>query len=341
MLSENKVLLAGVTRVCHRVRECGTRQAARVATMNGLQLKPVSRALKPRQRQVAGARIILLVLACFLAGLAAGVFWMYRKSSQSGAQTNGPAAGEQTNALSESTRAVLGHLSSPVEIRFYSLLDPATVPTSVQAFAGRVNQLLSEYQRAAPSQVKLTRYDSMASANDAVADGVKEFNADKGTASFLGITVAYKGRKEALSQLALEWEPALEPDLTRAIVRLVQAASPANLPPTVAKTDPATLEEVKRSIPNPSSVSVEEGTRVLREAGLMDFKAAATEMQGKIKEAEQSLIQARSGGTEADQQAALKHIQELQAEQAGKLKQIAAKSAAQVEAWQQLKARSQ
>ncbi len=60
--------------------------------------------------------------------------------------------------------------------------------------------------------------------------------------------------------------------------------------------------------------------------------------KAQIKEAEQRLLQAQSGGSEADQQAALKHLQQVQAEQTEKLKQIAARFKTQVDVFQQLKA---
>jgi len=61
-------------------------------------------------------------------------------------------------------------------------------------------------------------------------------------------------------------------------------------------------------------------------------------MQMQLKEAKQRLVQADNGGTEAEQQAAMKHPQEVQAEQTEKLKQIAVRSKTQIDTFQQLKA---
>ena len=44
-------------------------------------------------------------------------------------------------------------------------------------------------------------------------------------------------------------------------------------------------------------MSVEDGTRILREAALKDFKAAANEMEIQVKEAQQRLNQARTDPT--------------------------------------------
>src|SRR6185503_7839087 len=93
-----------------------------------------------RTAEAARARTLLLVLVCFLLGLAGGAYWYYRATNRN--LTNG---GEAGGRLAESTRTILKALDSPVEIRFYSLLDPATVSDSLQAYARRVDQLLSEY----------------------------------------------------------------------------------------------------------------------------------------------------------------------------------------------------
>ena len=208
------------------------------------------------------------------------------------------------------------------------------------AFASRVDQLLSAYQQAAGGKIKLTRFDTQSNLNPnaAPADGVQAFNLDKGEACYLGVVLVFKGRKETLPHLSPEWEQALEPDVTRALIRLVEATRPAAA--AVAPSAPNTnaVQEVKALIPNLGAVSVEEGTRILREAALKDFTAAAKEMEAQVKEAQQRLTQARSGGSDADPQAAMKHLQQVQAEQTEKLKQIAARSKTQIDALQQLKA---
>ena len=135
--------------------------------------------------------------------------------------------------MSDATLTVLQKLDSVLEIRFYSVLDPASVPDSVMAFAGRVNQLLSAYQQAAGGKIKLTRFDSQSNLNHnaARADGVQAFNLDKGEPCYLGVALVFNGRKETLPHLSPEWEQALEPDLTRAIIRLMEPPVPPLPPP--------------------------------------------------------------------------------------------------------------
>jgi hypothetical protein len=287
------------------------------------------------------ARIIILALAFCLVVLATGVFWSNGTLKRKSTEASSVADSEQVSPLSDSTRTVLKRLDSPIQIRFYALLDPASVPGSMQAFAERVDQLLFKYQRESGGKIEVTRYNSRsdikAAAVSAAADGFKPFNLDKGDACYFGLAIGQDGRTELLSQLAPEWQQALESDLTRAIEHVVRAKGPA---PRLANTPPATLdatEEVKRALPNFASVSMEQGTRILRGAALEDFKATVAAMEIHIAEAERSLSQAQSAGSEAEQRAATKKLQQVQSEQTEKLKQIAARSAAQVEALRQLK----
>jgi len=288
----------------------------------------------------AGVRGIVLALAFLLVGAAFGAVWLYRTAHR-GPAVSGEPTGPQPVALSDTTLSVLQKLDSVLEIRLYSILDPASVPDSEMAFASRVDQMLLAYQQAAGGKIKLTRFDAQSNLNPnaARADGVQAFNLDKGAACYLGVALAYQGRKEILPHLSPEWEQAVEPDLTRAILRLVEAPRPTGAgAPVPSEVNTNAVREVKALIPNLGTVSEEEGTRILREAALNEFTAAAKEMQVQLKQAEQRLAQARSGGSDADQQAAMKQLQQVQSEQDQKLKEIAARSKAQIDALQQLKA---
>jgi ABC-type uncharacterized transport system len=295
---------------------------------------------EPRPGEQAGARTSILLLAVCLLGIAGGAFWFYRGSQRSPASANGQASNTPASMLSDSTRAALGRLESPLEIRLYALLDPGTVPDSVIAFAGRVGQLLSAYQQEAGGKIKVIGVTSQSNpnANAALADGITLFNLDKGDACYLGITLGLKGHKETLPHLSPEWEQALEPDLTRAIIRLVDSPHSFTVPTVVSQINTAAVQQVRALIPDLAAVSVQAGREILQDAAYKEFAAAAKEMQAQVKEAEQRLTQAQKGGTEAEQQAARQDLQKLKAQQSEKLKQIAAKSAAQIDAFQQIKA---
>jgi hypothetical protein len=290
----------------------------------------------PQRRGHGHARVVVLVLACLFLGFAFGAWWHYRTTSQGAVDASLPSGGR----LSEGTRAVLKGLDSPIEIRFYSLLDPGSAPDSLRAFAGRVDQLLSEFENEAHGRINLVRRNTPSDPAIAAAasDGIRPFILDNGDACYLGITIAQDGRKESISQISQDWEPALESDLSRAIARVVSAKTPAEsvvAPPV----DPAIIEEVKRAIPDPASISLEEGTRMLREKALTDLAATTQAMETQAKEVEQRFLQAQSDNSEAAQQAARKELQQIRARQTDKAKQIAARLHDQIAALERLKSK--
>ena len=99
---------------------------------------------------------------------------------------------------------------------------------------------------------------------------------------------------------------------------------------------PAAIEDVKRALPNYASLSVDQGTEILRQAALKKYAAAAQELQSQVAQAQAELSQAESKSP-ADQQAAIKHLQQVQAEQSQKLQQIGGQLQTQITALKQLK----
>ena len=103
---------------------------------------------------------------------------------------------------------------------------------------------------------------------------------------------------------------------------------------------PAAIEDVKRTLPNYASLSVDEGTEILREAALKKYAAAAQELQTRVAQAQAELGQAENKSP-ADQQVAVKHLQQVLAEQSQKLQQIGGQLQTQIAALKQLKAGAQ
>jgi hypothetical protein len=305
--------------------------------MRPFPLSQVDPAKPHRTHAQTGIRTLLVAALCLFIGLGLGGLWHSRRVQRSVVNTEGEAPGQDLGVLSAGTMAVLQHLHGSVEIRFYAVLDPATVPEAVTAFAGRVDQLLAAYRREAGGKITVTRHRSRADAAAAAADGMKPFNLDQGDSCYLGLTVIQANRKESIPRLYPEWEQALESDLSRAITRVSSPVPSAPTATGAVPVDPATLAEVKRQIPNFASLSLEEGTRVLRESAVNDFKAAMSEMESRLQEAQQRVARAQDANAEADKQAALGELQRLQAEQAAKLRDITVRSSAQVEAFRQLK----
>jgi hypothetical protein len=98
----------------------------------------------------------------------------------------------------------------------------------------------------------------------------------------------------------------------------------------------AAVEDVKRALPNYASLSVEQGTEILREAALKKYADAAAELQSQVAQAQDELKQAQSKSP-ADQQTAMKHLQQVQTDQSQKLAQIGGELQTQIAALKQLK----
>ncbi len=277
----------------------------------------------------AGWRGLVLGLAFFGAGIALSAWWFSRTASPA-PESRGPPP------LSDATKAVLQRLRAPVELRFYSLLDPGSVASSGCNFSKRVDQLLLQYEQEAGGKIKVARVNTISAVADkaAEADGIKAFNIDKGNACFLGIAVVRGEQKASLSSLTPEWEAALESDLSRAIAGVDAVGSQGQV---AVKADAASLAAVKQTITNLDAVSVEDGSRLLRVAALAQFQKTAQEMQAKVKQAEERFLQGQENQSKAEQDAALKDLRQLQKEQIKKLQEIALESKAQQEALRQLK----
>jgi hypothetical protein len=279
--------------------------------------------------------VVVLVVVFFLMGIGLSALWFHQTGTGS---SNGSSTGSTAPALTlnQNSRAVLAQIKSPVEIRFYSLLDPATIPAVMKDFSGRVNQLVSAYELEGNGKIKLVRLAESSDANavDAAKHGIKVFNLEKGEACYFGIAVASGDKTEALAKLDPEWESALEFDLARAISHVITVPPPAPQSPANTAIQLAIREEVKKAVPNVETVSLEEGTRILRDAAVAEFAAAVKEMENQVKQAQESMKQAQ---TPAEQEVAMKRVREVQLEQADKLKEIAAKSQARIQELQALK----
>lgn len=101
--------------------------------------------------------------------------------------------------------------------------------------------------------------------------------------------------------------------------------------------DPAMIEEVKQTVPNYESISLDDGENILRAAALKDFAAAAKEMDDQVAAAQQQLQATQSGQSADQQQTAMKHLQETQAAEAEKLKEVAARLQTQIATLKSLK----
>jgi hypothetical protein len=282
---------------------------------------------------LGGARTAVLVATAFVVGAGATALWLKRSAVKPAGE-----AVEENAGLSPATLQALAGLNAPLEIRYHAVLDRATVPAATFDFSQRVSRLLDAYARAANGRIKVVRQQGTPeeAVNAAAADKMKPFNQDAGDPCFLGMLLTSGERREALPQLAEEWEQALESDLTRAIVRVGTAPAATA---ALVKSQPAaaTVEAVRATIPDLANVSLADGTQLLRERSLKAFGEATKEMQARLEEAQQRIVQAQASGSQADQQSALEALKSVQAEQTEKLKQISAELQEQIAALEYLK----
>jgi hypothetical protein len=235
---------------------------------------------------------------------------------------------------------VLAGLRGKVDIHYYAILDPNSATSGDKEFAGRADHLLAQYEAAANGKLSVTRYTASSDMGPQAAakDGITPFNLDKGDACYLGIAVLGKDQRESFARLTPNWESALESDLSRAIAR-VDSATPTPANPSFTRApDQAVISEVKRALPNLATLTVEQGSQILREAALKEAQTAIPEMAAEIQTAQRRLAELRENGSEADQQQALKAVQRLQSEQAKKLQDLSARLQDQIEALKLLKA---
>lgn len=290
---------------------------------------PLRRHQGPQGRASVSLLVVVLLVGVMVAGLVA---WL------AGSGKTGGVKSQPQDTLSDPTRAVLGRLQSNVTVRFYAVLDPATMTPALTEFTGRVHHLLTRFEHVASNKLQVTRLTARTDAQAASADGIRPFNIEKGDACFLGLTVLQGAARETLPQLSPDWEAALEYDLSRAIERVASArvAAPAAAP----SSDPAIVQSLKALLPNPAAVSLEEGQRVLREKALAALAAASQSMEAQVKAAEDRVAQARASNDDQAFQAAVKELIQLKSEQTEKLKQEAARLQAQLDAWAALKTSS-
>lgn len=297
--------------------------------------KPPSFGMHARKhllRAEAPLRILIgVVLGLALgAGLTVAMMRAHKSGAPATLQTSeGP-------MLSENTLSVLQHLQEPLEMRFYSILDPSVQTDKLRNFVGRVSALLAAYQKAGAGRVTITQVDANTAngTQAAAADGVQAFNQNQGDACFLGFTVTLNGQHETISKLSPDWETAVEADLTRAIARLEDATRPIPMP-VAADQIQKSATEVRQVIPDPASVSFEDGVNLLKVAALKNFEATAKTTQAEVEKVQQQL--AAGNLSDADQQSTRQKLQGLQMAQAEQLQQIAARVQTQIEAFRRLK----
>ncbi len=296
----------------------------------------------PKSKGDSSRTLVLLVLA-FVLGLVVSWGWYVRY--QKGDKTEAKGQGSDSVVLSDSTKAIMQSLNSPVEIRLFSPSDAVRLSESFRGFVSRVELLLAEYERVADGKLKVIHSDPQTdSAVKSVAGdlGVLPFSGADGGMFYLGLSVMCGRRTEVMPQLAPEWEAALESDLSRAILRVSTSLASQALPVTQAMAsptpiDPAVSEEVLKLFPDLETQSFDDAAKTLREMALEEWKSVAAEMQSKVQIAQKNLAEAREQKSELEQNMALKEFQSIQSEQTKRLNRITAQLQARITVLERLK----
>ncbi len=294
-----------------------------------------------RRHEWARVQPVLWVGVCGLVLLASGGWWFSNWMSAPDPPAPALAPSNSDASLSPGSLDVLSRLDSALQIRYYAILDSGAIDDGLRRFATEVGQRLSAYQESGQGRVEVVRHESRnpVSVSGAAEDGLTPFHLDKGEPCYFGLVVVLRGKKEVLPRLNPQWSQAFEPDLTRAIERLIRDAQPARAAfATTADPDAATIASVKRLVPEFATLSLEEGTRILREASLRQLESAVQSTDAQIKEIERRLVEAQRSQSQDEQQLAIQELQRVQGAQAAKLQEISARSLAEIEALRSLKA---
>lgn len=284
------------------------------------------------------ARIAGLVVVIFAT---AAAWWHFRTAGSVPANT--PAL-ETPVVLSDGTRSVLHGVKSPVEVRFFCMLDDAGAPAGLRSFAGRVDKLLAEYERESGGKLNVTRITTRSTTNEnaALAAGIRPTELDKGDGDYLGIAVLDGQQKESLVQVSQQWEPALEADLSRAIASAgIIAAAPVPSSAIASTADTAAIKDLINTHPQLAAATLDQGTQMLRNEALTDFATVVKDMQAQLQVAQQQYKDSESANSEAAQAAAREQIRQIPAAQTEKLAGIGTRLTRQINAFQQYRSTTQ
>jgi hypothetical protein len=163
------------------------------------------------------------------------------------------------------------------------------------------------------------------------------FNLDKGVSDYLGIALASGKNSEAIARLNPAYEPALESDLVRAILRV--AVRPPAAPQTaeVAKPSSETMASIHRLVPDVAGTTADSASEIFHMEFLKELTDAGTVMETQMNAAQQRVTAARSEGSPEELAAAQKNLAQVQLAQAEKIRQIAAELKTRQEVFRNMK----
>ena len=136
---------------------------------------------------------------------------------------------ERAYTLSPGTKAILGKLDTPVQIRFYCTRGDNEMPVMLKTYAQRVEDLLGEFQQHSKGQIEIQKLDPQPDSDaedSAKLDGIEGQMIQTGAQIYLGVSVSMLDQKEAIPFLGPNREKLLEYDIARAISRVATPTKP-------------------------------------------------------------------------------------------------------------------
>lgn len=132
--------------------------------------------------------------------------------------------------LSEGTRAVLGKLDTPVQLRFYFSQGASDLDVGLRTYAQRVEDLLNEYRIYSKGRIEVKKLDPKPDSDaedSATLDGIEGQMAQLGGDKiYFGIAISCLDAKAAIPFISPQRERLLEYDLTRAISQVAKPVKP-------------------------------------------------------------------------------------------------------------------
>jgi len=287
---------------------------------------------RPKQSRLSGGIGVVLLILIAVAALAVVGLLLVRSSG-------GSSGASETPKLSAHTIKVLQSLRAPVDLRFYSLLEVDSVDPALPAFAGRARRFLEAFQAVVPGKLSLHVFDTASETNlaSAATDGLRAFNLEKGAASYLGLAIQSGSHKRTVPLLSPEYEAALESDVVRAIAAVdeaVKTSRPVTQPEELPVAGP---DDLKAALPDVATVSLETGTRRLREQMNEALLKNGREHEARLAELETLLKRARESGSAAEQEEARKAVAEAERANVKRMQSIMTETMARIRALEQVK----
>ena len=129
-------------------------------------------------------------------------------------------------SLSEGTKNILADLEEPVAIKFFYSKSSRNFPANLKLYAGRVGDMLTEYDRAAGGMIDLQYHDPKPDSDEeewAQRYGIRPAQLPGGEKIYCGLVFLSGDREQSMEMLDPNREELLEYDLTMMISR-VQAS---------------------------------------------------------------------------------------------------------------------